>query len=139
MSPKFRRSVMGALAAVALLPSLAAPLAPAMAAEAAPKKEFEFVTLGDFTVNLPGTNRRMSYVVVSVTLETKAEQTQQFRDLSPRLKQAVLRRLMAMSERQELRPGRLDPALLRDSLYDSLAQVQEDGLKDVVITRLILS
>ncbi len=139
MSFSLRRPLLGALAALAMLPSLAAPLAPAMASEAAPRKEFEFLALGDFTVNLPGTNRRMAYVVVSVTLETKSDQTQSFRDLSPRLKQAVLRRLMAMSERQELRQGRVDPAQLRDSLYDSLAQVQEEGLKDVVITRLIHS
>lgn len=139
MSFSLRRPLLGALAALVMLPSLAAPLAPALAAEAAPRKEFEFLTLGDFTVNLPASNRRMSYVVVSVTLETRSEQTQSFRDLSPRLKQAVLRRLMAMSERQELRQGQVDPAQLRDSLFDSLAQVQEDGLKDVVITRLIHS
>ena len=82
---------------------------------------------------------RMSYVVVSVTLETKAEQTQQFKNLSPRLKQAVLQRLMAMSVRQELRPGRTDPGVLRDNLFDSLTQLQEEGLKDVVITRLLYS
>jgi flagellar basal body-associated protein FliL len=118
---------------------VAATLPRAEAAEAAPKKEFEFVALGDFTINLPSAGRRMSYIVVSVTLETEAEQTQQFKDLQPRLKQAVLQRLMAMSERQELRPGRTDPSLLRDSLFDSLARIQEAGLRDVVITRLLHS
>lgn len=139
MVTKFRRSLTGFLAAALLAGSLAVPLAPAVAAEAAPKKETEFFALGDFTVNLPATNRRMSYVVISVTLETGAQHLQEFRDLSPRLKQAVLRRLMVMSERQELRPGRVDPAMLRDSLFDSVSQIQEDGLKDVVITRLIHS
>ncbi len=139
---KARRLLLGLLAAATLGTSLVAtPLAPAAyAAEStAPKKETEFFPLGDFTVNLPSANRRMAYVVVSVTLETEAPRLQAFRDLSPRLKQAVLRRLMAMSERQELRPGRVDPAMLRDSLFDSLSQIQEDGLKDVVITRLIHS
>ena len=141
MVTKTRRHLMGLLAAATLGTSLAAtvPAPAAWAAEAAPKKETEFFPLGDFTVNLPSANRRMAYVVVSVTLETEAPRLQAFRDLSPRLKQAVLRRLMAMSERQELRPGRVDPALLRDSLFDSLAQIQEEGLKDVVITRLIHS
>jgi flagellar basal body-associated protein FliL len=138
MSPYFRRSLLGGLVAAALIPAVLAPLHAAQAAEA-PKKEFEYVTLGDFTVNLPAASRRMSYVVVSVTLETQAAQTQQFKDLSPRLKQAVLQRLMAMSERQELRPGRTDPTTLRDNLFDSLARIQEEGLKDVVITRLIHS
>ncbi|MFC3126121.1 flagellar basal body-associated protein FliL [Pseudoroseomonas globiformis] len=121
---------------------VAAPVAamtPARAAEPAPKKEFEYVALGDFTVNLPNSGRRMSYIVVSITLETETNQSQSFRDLQPRLKQAVLQRLMAMSERQELRPGRTDPSLLRDSLFDSLARIQEAGLRDVVITRLLHS
>jgi flagellar basal body-associated protein FliL len=141
MTIEFRRVALGALAAMALLPGLLAPLAAAQAAEAPPKKAFEFVTLGDFTVNLPSAmgSRRMGYVVVSVTLETNSERTQSFKDLSPLLRQAVLRKLMAMSVRQELRPGQTDPATLRDSLYDSLAAVQEDGLKDVVITRLLHS
>ncbi|MDJ0390390.1 flagellar basal body-associated FliL family protein [Roseomonas sp. E05] len=136
--PSFRRAMLGAAAAVMMVPAVLSSALPARAEEA-PKKEFEYVTLGDFTVNLPSSSRRMSYVVVSVTLETKSAQTQQFRDLSPRLKQAVLQRLMAMSVRQELRPGRTDPGVLRDNLFDSLAQLQEEGLKDVVITRLLYS
>lgn len=138
MPPSSRRAVLRLLPALALAPALLPPAA-ARAAEEAAKKPFDYVTLGDFTVNLPSASRRMSYVVVSVTLETQAELAQQFRDLSPRLKQAVLQRLMAMSERQELRPGRTDPALLRDQLFDSLARVREEGLRDVVITRLIHS
>lgn len=139
MTNRFRKAFLGALMATALLPaSLVAPTAQASEA-AAPKKPFEYVTLGDFTVNLPRVGRRMSYVVVSVTLETKSEDAQAFKDISPRLRQAVLTRLMSMSLRQELRPGHTDPALLRDSLVDSLTQVQEEGLKDVVITRLIYS
>ncbi|HWL84077.1 MAG TPA: flagellar basal body-associated FliL family protein [Roseomonas sp.] len=138
MFPPLRRALLTAAAAAMLLPAVLGSALPAHAEEA-PKKEFEYVTLGDFTVNLPSGSRRMSYVVVSVTLETKAAQTQQFRDLSPRLKQAVLQRLMAMSVRQELRPGRTDPGVLRDNLFDSLAQLQEEGLKDVVITRLLYS
>jgi len=125
-----------ALAATAA--SVLAPLTGAQAAEAA-KKEFEFVPLGDFTVNLPSSGRRMAYVVVSVTLETRSEETQGFKEVSPLLRQAVLRRLMAMSERNQLRPGQTDPSLLRDSLYDSLAQIREEGLRDVVITRLLHS
>jgi hypothetical protein len=131
-----RRALLGGFAA-ALLASLPAA-GPALAAEAA-RKEVDFLVLGDFTVNLPPAGRRMSYVVVSVTLEAKADDVQGFKDVSPLLRQAVLRRLMSMSERNQLRPGQTDPALLRDSLYDSLAQVREEGLRDVVITRLLHS
>ncbi|MBO1080500.1 flagellar basal body-associated FliL family protein [Roseomonas haemaphysalidis] len=132
--PPHRRALLGGLATLLL-----AGTTPALAASEAPKKEFEFLPLGDFTVNLPTAGRRMSYVVVTVTLETRSEQVQSFKDVSPLLRQAVLRRLMAMSERNELRPGATDPGLLRDRLYDTLAQVREEGLKDVVITRLIHS
>ena len=134
-----RRLAMGFLAGAALAPLAVLSATPGQAAEDAAKKEFEYVALGDFTINLPHTGRRMSYVVVSVTLETEAGHSQPFKDLQPRLKQAVLRRLISMSERQELRPGRTDPAQLRDNLFDSLAQVQEAGLRDVVITRLLHS
>jgi hypothetical protein len=127
-----RRALLGGLAGAALLTT------PGLAAEAA-KKEFDFLALGDFTVNLPATGRRMSYVVVSVTLETRSAEMQGFKDVSPLLRQAVLRKLMSMSERNELRAGQTDPALLRDNLYDSLAQVREEGLRDVVITRLLHS
>jgi flagellar basal body-associated protein FliL len=136
-----RRASLLRLRQVALMATAAAILAPAAGARAAEaaKKEFEFVPLGDFTVNLPSSGRRMAYVVVSVTLETRSEESQGFKEVSPLLRQAVLRRLMAMSERNQLRPGQTDPSLLRDSLYDSLAQIREDGLRDVVITRLLHS
>jgi hypothetical protein len=127
-----RRALLGGFAGALLLAG------PVLAAEVA-KKEFDFLVLGDFTVNLPAAGRRMSYVVVSVTLETRSDEMQGFKDVSPLLRQAVLRKLMAMSERNELRPGQTDPALLRDSLYDSLARVREEGLRDVVITRLLHS
>ncbi|RKK03099.1 hypothetical protein EBE87_16650 [Pseudoroseomonas wenyumeiae] len=130
--PQSRRALLGGLAGAMML------TAPALAAEAA-KKEYEFLALGDFTVNLPAAGRRMSYVVVSVTLETRSAEIQGFKDVSPLLRQAVLRKLMSMSERNELRAGQTDPAMLRDSLYDSLAQVREEGLRDVVITRLLHS
>lgn len=127
-----RRALLGGFAGAL---SLAGPVT---AAEAT-KKEYDFLALGDFTVNLPTAGRRMSYVVVSVTLETRSAEMQGFKDVSPLLRQAVLRKLMSMSERNELRPGQTDPALLRDNLYDSLAQVREEGLRDVVITRLLHS
>ncbi len=130
---QFGLALLGGAGAAAILPVL-----PVQAAEAA-KKEFDFFPLGDFTVNLPSTGRRMAYVVVSVTLETQSDQTQGFKDVSPLLRQAVLRKLMAMSERNQLRQGQTDPGLLRDNLYDSLAQIREEGLRDVVITRLLHS
>ncbi|MDO9713024.1 flagellar basal body-associated FliL family protein [Paracraurococcus lichenis] len=133
--PVFRRrhALQGALA---VLPALAVS---ARAAEGPPKREFEFLSLGDFTVNLPSTERRMRYVVVSITIETKGEKTQAFRELTPRLRQAALQRLLQMAQSRMLQPGQTDTALLREGLFEGIATVQEEGLKDVVITRLLHS
>lgn len=136
MSTPSRRSLIRGMAACSL--ALFAGSAHASSQSGAPK-QFEFLALGDFTVNLPPEGRRLGYVVVSITLETKAEETQQFRDLTPRLREAVLRCLMQMSEQRRLMPGHTNPAMLRDTLFDSLAKVREAGLKDVVVTRLLHS
>jgi hypothetical protein len=104
---------------------------------AAPPKPFTFMPLGDFTVNLPLKGRRHQYFLVSVTLETKTEDTQAFVDIVPRLKDSVLQRLMQMSSRDELRPGETDIARLRENLFASLREVRTEGLKSVVITRMM--
>lgn len=111
----------------------------AWSASTAPPKPYEFFTLGDFTINLPAPDRKSRYLLVSVTLEVKSEYTQEFRDLAPRLKETVLRRLMQMSERNQLRPGESNPASVRENLYESLAEIKENGLKSVVITRFLHS
>lgn len=111
----------------------------AQAAESAPAKPYDFLPLGDFTINLPRSGRQAQYLLISVTLETKSEQTQAFRDLTPRLKETVLQRLLQMSDRRQLQPGVTDPATLRENLFSSLTQVREAGLKSVVITRMLHS
>ena len=135
-----RRFFLGSATRVGLT-ALATTLAStAQASEAAgPARAYEFLPLGDFTVNLPSTGRRHQYFLVSITIEVKADQVQAFRDLSPRLKEAVLQQLMRMSERQQLRPGGADPAAVREALFASLVRVQEEGLKSVVITRMMHS
>ncbi len=111
----------------------------ARAAEGPAPKPYDFLPLGDFTVNLPRTGRQAHYLIVSVTIETKSEETQAFRDLAPRLKETVLQRLLEMSDRRQLQPGGTDPATLRENLFSSLSQVREAGLKSVVITRMLHS
>lgn len=128
----------GALLAPTLL-LLAATAGRAGAAEGPPPKPYDFLPLGDFTVNLPRSGRQAHYLLISVTLETKAEETQAFRDMAPRLKETVLQRLLEMSDRRQLQPGGTDPATLRENLFSSLSQVREGGLKSVVITRMLHS
>lgn len=130
-----RRLLHGALCLAA--PALA--IRPALASGGAqgPKREFDFLQLGDFTINLPPEGRRARYLLVSVMIETQAEQSQAFRDIMPRLRQATLRRLMEMAQNRMLQPGQSDTAMLREDLFASLTRVREEGLKDVVITRFL--
>jgi len=96
-----------------------------------------FLSLGDFTVNLPTDSEDLSYVVVSVTLEVAPAAAMQLKGLEPRLKEAVMRRLLIMAERHVLRPGHTDPLVVKASLLDSITAVQPDSIHDVLITRLL--
>lgn len=125
-----------------LLGALALPAGPALAAgggDAAPRSGTEFVPLGDFTVNLPHQGRRHQYLLVGISVEVQADAAQAFKDINPRLREAVLQQLMRMSQRGQLKQGTADPAQLRDELYATLVKVRPDGLRSVVITRMMHS
>jgi hypothetical protein len=126
-----RRLLLGAL------PLLASPAF--AASEAPPKAGTEFIALGDFTVNLPSVGRRHQYLMVGISVEVTGDAAQGFRDINPRLREAVLQELMKLSQRGQLRQGVIDPGALRDDLHACLAKVRSEGLKSVVITRMMHS
>ena len=75
------------------------PLARAgVAEEAAPSKP-TYLVLGEFTVNMPGDDSPLGYIVVGVTVEAMPAAVGELRDITPRLKEAVMRRLMVLAER----------------------------------------
>ena len=56
-----------------------------------------FLSLGDFTINLPEDSDQLSYVVISITLEVAPGAATELKGLEPRLKEAMMRRLLIMA------------------------------------------
>jgi hypothetical protein len=96
-----------------------------------------FLSLGDFTINLPGEDGELSYVVITVTLEVTPSAANQLKGVEPLLKEAIMRRLMVMADHHMLQPGRTDPLVVKASLLDCIAAIQPDSVSDVLITRLL--
>jgi flagellar basal body-associated protein FliL len=126
---------------IAALPLLAAALPAAAASKseegAAPKNEF--LSLGDFTVNLPPAGRRPGFVVIGVTVEARTDVVNVLKAIAPRVREAVLQRLMDMSSRGQIQPGRTDPLQVKDALSATLTKLQPEGIRDVLITRILHS
>jgi hypothetical protein len=130
---------LGALALLVLargVPALAP--GPAYAEEpATPKVRPAYIALGEFTINLPIRNDQLSYAVISITIEAVPSAAQDLRAVEPRLKEVVMRRLMAMADRGVLQPSHTDLAAVKEALMNSLSELQPDSVKDVLIVRLL--
>jgi flagellar basal body-associated protein FliL len=96
-----------------------------------------FLSLGDFTINLPEDSEQLSYVVISITLEVAPGAASELKGLEPRLKEAMMRRLLIMAERRVLRPGHTDTLVVKASLLDCVTALQPNSIRDVLITRLL--
>jgi hypothetical protein len=112
------------------------PIARIGAAEE-PATKPSYLVLGEFTVNIPGNDEPLSYIVVGVTIEAMPAAASDLRDNAPRLKEAIMRRLMVLAERGALQPARTDPMVLKAALLDSVARLRPNSVRDVLITRLI--
>ncbi len=136
MSPLNRRRILSLCALIAVPPALYAVPAPAEEQAAGPPKPV-FLPLGEFTVNLHDKDAQFAFIVVGVTLEVVPELASALRDVMPRMKEALTRRLMAMADRGALAPGEADPVILKASLADALQKINPDAIRDVLITRLL--
>ena len=123
---------------VSFLLATAAALSPAGTARAAdgPDKP-AFVALGEFTVNLPPGNDTLTYLVIDVTVEAMPDAAAALSEIMPRLKEAVVRRLMAMAAHGDLQPQRIDLAVIEKSLLEGIGKVRPNSLRDVLVTRLL--
>ena len=136
MSPFSRRRILLLCALSTFPPGLYALPAVAEEEAAGPPKPV-FLPLGEFTVNLHDKNAQFGFIVVGVTLEVAPELANSLKDVMPRLKEALTRRLMALADRGSLMPGETDPVILKASLADALQKINPDGIRDVLITRLL--
>jgi flagellar basal body-associated protein FliL len=121
--------------ALCLLAAVGCPLS-ARAAEEAKLAKPTFVPLSDFTINLPD-DSPMAYVIIGVTLEVAPEAAGGMNDITPRLKDLCIRRLMAMAAQGMLAPGHTDLVMVKTSLFDGVSKLRPDGVREVLITRLL--
>lgn len=104
--------------------------------EAAAPPKPTFISLGEFTINLPD-GGSAGYVVVGITLDVAPDAAGALNDIVPRLKDLVISRLMAMAAQGMLTPGHSDLVMIKTSLFDSISRFRPEGVKEVLITRLL--
>jgi hypothetical protein len=134
MTYRARLAVRTALGCAAML--AASGFLPAIAAEQ-PAPRPAYIALGEFTINLPPNNQQISYVVISVTIDAQPAAASDLRAVEPRLKEAVMRRLMAMADRGVLQPNNTDLEAIKQSLIGVLSELHPDSVRDVLIVRLL--
>jgi len=134
-----RRTVPRFLALLVLAGCISALVPVPVRAEegAPPKPRPTYIALGEFTINLPERNDQLSYAVISITIEAVPEAATDLRAIEPRLKETVMRRLMAMADRGVLQPNHTDLLAVKEALIASLSEVEPKGVKDVLIVRLL--
>jgi flagellar basal body-associated protein FliL len=130
----FRVSIVTLFSAVMV--GAALPPAPVWAEEKAPARP-AYIALGEFTINLPNKGDQLSYAVISITIEAVPAAATDLRAVEPRLKETVMRRLMAMADRGVLQPGHTDLIAVKQALISSLTELQPDSVRDVLIVRLL--
>lgn len=138
--PAARRISFAMLLVAALLIFASAREALAEDAPASPAgpPKLVYLELGDFTVNLPQDERRYQYVLLSITVETPQDTAASMKAIMPRIKEAVVRRLITMSDHHQLEPDQTDPLMIKDALVETIGKVQ-DGVHDVLILRMLFS
>jgi flagellar basal body-associated protein FliL len=134
MTYRARLAVRAVLGCAAVLSATGFP--PAIAAEQ-PAARPAYIALGEFTINLPPNSQQVSYVVISVTVDAQPAAASDLRAVEPRLKEAVMRRLMAMADRGVLQPNHTDLEAIKQSLISILSELHPDSVRDVLIVRLL--
>jgi len=108
----------------------------AYAAEEQPARP-AYISLGEFTINLPVKDGMMSYAIIGITIDAVPSAASDLRALEPRLKEIVMRRLMAMADSGVLQPDHTDLVAVKQALVSSIAKLQPDSVRDVLIVRLL--
>jgi hypothetical protein len=96
-----------------------------------------YISLGEFTINLPVRDGMMSYAIIGITIDAVPAAASDLRAVEPRLKEIIMRRLMAMADSGVLQPDHTDLAAVKQALISSIAKLQPDSVRDVLIVRLL--
>jgi len=127
-----RRSVCAVLAVAA---ALASGPRPARAEDDSPRPAY--IALGEFTINLPMKDGMMSYAIISITIDAVPTAASDLRAVEPRIKETVMRRLMAMADSGVLQPQHTDLVAVKEALASSISQILPNSVRDVLIVRLL--
>jgi flagellar basal body-associated protein FliL len=96
-----------------------------------------YVSLGEFTINLPVRDGMMSYAIIGITIDAVPAAASDLRAMEPRLKEIVMQRLMAMADSGVLQPDHTDLIAVKQALVSSISKLQPDSVRDVLIVRLL--
>jgi flagellar basal body-associated protein FliL len=96
-----------------------------------------YVSLGEFTINLPVKDGMMSYAIIGITIDAVPAAASDLRAVEPRLKEIVMQRLMAMADSGVLQPDHTDLVAVKQALVSSISKLQPDSVRDVLIVRLL--
>jgi flagellar basal body-associated protein FliL len=96
-----------------------------------------YISLGEFTINLPMKGGMMGYAIIGITIDAVPAAASDLRAVEPRLKETVMRRLMAMADSGVLQPEHTDLAALKQALISSISSLQPGSVRDVLIVRLL--
>lgn len=121
----------------AVIPALFAWRGAGAAEEHAP--DHAYVPMGDIAVNLPRGDDDPAFLVVTVVIETTPDGAAAVKANALRIREAILFRLMTMAQRHQLETNTLDPIVLKDALFQAVTRVQRDGVRDVLVQRVVRS
>jgi hypothetical protein len=79
----------------------------------------------------------MGYAIIGITIDAVPSAASDLRAVEPRLKETVMRRLMAMADSGVLQPEHTDLAALKQALISSISSLQPGSVRDVLIVRLL--
>src|SRR5258708_5170108 len=81
-----------------------------------------YVSLGEFTINLPVRGGMMSYAIIGISIDAIPSAATELRSVEPRLKETVMRRLMAMADSGVLQPEHTDLAAVKLALIAGISE-----------------
>jgi flagellar basal body-associated protein FliL len=96
-----------------------------------------YISLGEFTINLPMKDGMMAYAIIGITIDAAPAAASDLRAVEPRLKEEVMRRLMAMADSGVLQPDHTDLVAVKQALISSISKLQPGSVRDVLIVRLL--
>lgn len=79
----------------------------------------------------------MAYAIISITIDAVPTAASDLRAVEPRIKETVMRRLMAMADSGVLQPEHTDLVAVKEALVNVISKILPNSVRDVLIVRLL--